>query len=154
MGSLPSAHTGVGSGTNGSFMQVGGALGVAVVGSLLSTRYQHHLSAALAPYRIPHATLQPMLGSLGGALAAVKQIGGPAGQLLSGLARAGFVSGMDLGLLVGAGVALAGALLALVLLPARAEGGEQARPGPVQRGTSSASSSSSSRFGRSDRSHR
>ena len=49
MGSLPSAHTGVGAATNGSFMQVGGALGVAVVGSLLSTRYEHRIDAASLP---------------------------------------------------------------------------------------------------------
>jgi hypothetical protein len=33
MGSLPSGHAGVGSATNGTFLQVGGALGVAVIGS-------------------------------------------------------------------------------------------------------------------------
>ena len=55
MGSLPRGHTGVGSATNGTFMQVGGALGVAVIGSLLTTRYQDRMTAALAPYHVPHA---------------------------------------------------------------------------------------------------
>src|ERR1035437_2509816 len=63
MGSLPSAHTGVGSATNGSFMQVGGALGVAVVGSLLSTRYQHRISDTLAPFHVPQAVEQTIRGS-------------------------------------------------------------------------------------------
>ena len=44
MGSLPSEHTGVGAATNGTFIQVGGALGVAVIGSLLSSRYQHRMT--------------------------------------------------------------------------------------------------------------
>ncbi len=44
MGTLPRQHTGVGAGTNGTFLQVGGALGVAVVGSLLITRYQDLLA--------------------------------------------------------------------------------------------------------------
>ena len=38
MGSLPQEHTGVGSATNGTFLQVGGALGVSVIGILLATR--------------------------------------------------------------------------------------------------------------------
>ena len=44
MGSLPGGHTGVGSATNGAFLQIGGALGVAVIGSLLNTRYQGRMT--------------------------------------------------------------------------------------------------------------
>jgi hypothetical protein len=66
MGSLPGGHTGVGSATSGAFLQVGGALGVAVIGSLLNTRYQDQMTSALAPYHVPHAVLQTILGSLGG----------------------------------------------------------------------------------------
>ncbi len=119
MGSLPVAHTGVGSATNGSFMQVGGALGVAVIGSLLSTRYQHRLTPTLAPFHVAHAIRESILGSLGGALGVGRQIGGLAGGLLVELARSAFVSGMDLGLVVAGVVALAGALLALLALPSR-----------------------------------
>ena len=68
MGSLPAAHTGVGSATNGAFLQIGGALGVAVIGSLLNTRYQDTITSALARYHVPHAVMQAILGSVGGAL--------------------------------------------------------------------------------------
>jgi len=119
MGSLPGAHTGVGAATNGSFMQVGGALGVAVIGSLLSTRYQHRITDALAPYHVPHAVKETILGSLGSALAVAKQIGGASGQLLAQFAHSAFISGMDLGLLTAATLALAGALFALLALPSR-----------------------------------
>ena len=119
MGSLPREHTGVGSATNGAFLQVGGALGVAVIGSLLATRYQDHVTAALAPYHVPHAALTTILGSLGGALAVAGHVGGVLGAALAHLARTAFISGMDLGLTVGAAVALVGWLLALALLPSR-----------------------------------
>jgi len=119
MGSVPAAHTGVGSATNGSFMQVGGALGVAVIGSLLSTRYEHRLSSALAPFHVPHTIMETIIGSLGGALEVARQLGGLTGRLLAGFARSDFVSGMDLGMLVAAIVVLAGALLALLALPSR-----------------------------------
>jgi EmrB/QacA subfamily drug resistance transporter len=119
MGSLPRAHTGIGSATNGTFLQVGGALGVAVIGSLLSTRYQDRMTTALAPFHLPHAVENTILGSIGGAQAVAARLGGAAGASLARLARSAFISGMDLGLLTGAAVALAGCTLALAFLPSR-----------------------------------
>ncbi len=122
MGTLPSRHTGVGSATNGTFAQVGGALGVAVVGSVLSTRYQHRMAVALAGHHVPAAIHSTILGSLGAALNVAEHVGGVAGALLAAAARSAFVNGMDLGLHVAAGTALAGAVIAIVALPLRAAG--------------------------------
>jgi len=119
MGSVPREHTGIGSATNGAFLQIGGALGVAVIGSLLNTRYQDKMTAALAPYHLPNAVLHTVLGSIGGALGLAAHLGGATGAALAALARASFISGMDLGLLTGAAVALAACLLALATLPGR-----------------------------------
>jgi len=118
MGSLPSGDTGVGSAINNTFMQVGGALGVAVIGSLLSTRYQDNIAAALAPYHPPAAVMAAVSGSLGGALEVAARIGGALGAGLAHLAKEAFVSGMNLGLVTGALVVLGGALVALFVLPA------------------------------------
>ena len=120
MGSLPREHTGVGSATNGAFLQIGGALGVAVIGSLLNTRYQDKMTSALAPYHLPAAVLHTVLGSVGAALGLAAHLGGTTGAALAALARASFISGMDLGLLTGAVVAVVAAVLALVVLPGRA----------------------------------
>ena len=119
MGSLPKDDTGVGAAANGTFLQTGGALGVAVIGSLLNTRYAGNLTAALAPYHVPAGVSQAITGSLGAALEVAARVGGQAGAELAGAARSAFVSGMDLGLLTGAGVAIGGCLVALVLLPRR-----------------------------------
>ena len=119
LGSVPDSDSGVASATNTTAMQVGGALGVAVVGSLLSTRYQDTLTASLAGHHLPQAALAAIESSLGGALTVAGHTGGTAGQLLAHLARTAFVSGMDLGLITAAVVALAGAGLALTWLPAR-----------------------------------
>jgi EmrB/QacA subfamily drug resistance transporter len=130
MGSLPRAHTGVGSATNGAFLQVGGALGVAVLGSLLATRYQDHITTALASHHVPQAAMATILGSLGGALAVAAHLGGALGAALAHLARSAFISGMDLAMVTGAAVALGGCLLALAALPARpAAGGDLPRDG-------------------------
>lgn len=119
MGSLPGGHTGVGSATNGAFLQVGGALGVAVIGSLLNTRYQDQVASTLLPYHVPHAVMETILGSLGGALGVAGHLGGALGAELAHVARSAFVSGMDLGLATGACVAAAGCIIALLALPSR-----------------------------------
>ena len=67
IGSVPRGEAGVGSATNGVSLQVGGALGVAVIGSILSTRYQHHLTSAVGG-TLPAAAFHTALGSIGGAL--------------------------------------------------------------------------------------
>lgn len=132
MGSLPSAHAGVGSATNGTFLQTGGALGVAVIGSLLNTRYQDMMTSALAPYPVPHAAMQTILGSVGGALSVAARVGGQFGAELARLARSAFASGMDLGLTTGACVAAAGCLIALIALPSRGRSaGVPAAGGPA-----------------------
>jgi hypothetical protein len=126
MGSLPTEHTGVGSATNGTFLQVGGALGVAVIGSLLATRYQGQMTGALAGHPLPAPAAHLILGSVGGALAVAAHLGGFLGPALAHLARTAFMSGMDLGLRTGAAVAGAGGLLALAVMPSR----PPAVPGP------------------------
>ena len=64
-------------------LQVGGALGVAVIGSVLSTRYQGHLATALAGQHLPAAVTHTIFGSLGGALAVAGTAGGARGALLA-----------------------------------------------------------------------
>lgn len=131
MGSLPQEHTGVGSATNGTFMQVGGALGVAVIGSLLSTRYQGTMSGALTGYHLPGPVMHAIRGSVGGALGVAAHAGGTAGAMLAHLARTAFMSGMDLGLRTGAAVAVVAGVVAFAAVPSRAP----AQAGPAAAGT-------------------
>ena len=118
IGSVRRGEAGVGSATNGVAIQVGGALGVAVIGSILSTRYQHHLTSTVTGM-LPVGALHIALGSIGGALEVAANL--PlflAAQLVSAASSA-FMSGVAISLLIGATVALAGALIALLALPAR-----------------------------------
>jgi len=119
MGTLPLEHTGVGSATNGTFLNIGGALGVAILGSIMATRYQHQLGASAVVHSLPGTVQNAALGSLGAALAVASHVGVLLGTALATSARAAFVSGMSLALEIAACVVLAGALLALVVLPSR-----------------------------------
>jgi EmrB/QacA subfamily drug resistance transporter len=119
VGAVPQGDSGVGSATNAVALQVGGALGVAVIGSTLSTRYQDHITAALAGRHLPAAVTHTILGSLGGALTVAGNAGGATGALLAQAARAAFMSGAEIALATGAAVALGGAVLILARLPSR-----------------------------------
>jgi EmrB/QacA subfamily drug resistance transporter len=120
VGSVGQHDSGVGSASNAVALQVGGALGVAVIGSVMSTRYREHMTAVLSGRHVPPAASQAILGSLGGALAVAAKVGGSTGVLLAHAARAAFMSGVEASLAVGAVVALGAALLVLARLPARA----------------------------------
>jgi EmrB/QacA subfamily drug resistance transporter len=116
MGSLPLAKAGVGSAMNDTTRQVGGALGVAVLGSVLASTY----SAAMTPLvtALPPPAAELALDSVGGAGRVAAEIG-EAGAALVRAAASAFVDGMGNAALVAAGVALAGAVVSAVFLPSR-----------------------------------
>ncbi|MGO9881941.1 MAG: MFS transporter [Solirubrobacteraceae bacterium] len=119
VGSVPQGDSGIGSATNTVALQVGGALGVAVIGSAMLSRYQSRMTAALTDRHVPVAATHAIIGSLGGALTVAGSVGGTTGAVLAHAARAAFMSGMQMSLAVGAVIALAGALLVLTRLPSR-----------------------------------
>ncbi len=120
IGSVPQGDAGMGSASNTVALQVGGALGVAVLGSVMLTRYQAHMTAVLVDRHVPPSVAQTILGSLGGALAVAARAGGSTGLELAGAARTAFMNGNGVALAVGAIVSLAAALLVLVALPSKA----------------------------------
>jgi EmrB/QacA subfamily drug resistance transporter len=117
LGSLPTSEAGVGSATSDTSMQLGGAMGVALLGTALNIRYQNFMTPLLAHQQIPPSIAKVILGSLGGALAVSGHVQGKAGEALAQAARHGFVSGMDLGLLVATVVVAVAGLVVLAALP-------------------------------------
>jgi predicted MFS family arabinose efflux permease len=115
MGSLPLAKASVGSAVNDATRTTGGALGVAVLGSLLSSGYRADMDAAVSG--LPANAADAARDSLGGAIAVAAHGGG---SRLVTTAQEAFVSGMHSAVVVAAAIALAGAVIALVFLPARA----------------------------------
>lgn len=130
MGSLPREEAGVGSAMNGTTIQVGGALGVAVLGSLLNQRYRAEVARHAAQAHLPVAIAHEASASLGAALAIAAHIGGSAGQAFAQVARESFVTGVNLADLVGMSVAILGVIVAAVFLPSRAVSGTQRLVGP------------------------
>lgn len=119
IGSVPKRESGIGSAINTMAFQVSGSLGVAVMGSILSTHYKNVLSGSLAARHLTSAIEQIITGSLGGALGVANKVGGPVGSLLSAVARTAFINGILHAFLAGAMVVTAGAIIAFIFMPAR-----------------------------------
>ena len=114
--SLPRERAGTGSAINNTFRQVGGAMGVAVLGSLLSTTYRNGINGHLGA--LP-AAARPAAGESVQATLAVAAKLGPAGQALVRPANDAFIHAMHVTALGAAAVALAGAAIVLAFLPGK-----------------------------------
>ncbi|MBK9970466.1 MAG: MFS transporter [Acidimicrobiaceae bacterium] len=119
MGSLPRSKAGVGSAVNDTTRQMGGALGVAVIGSLVASVYAAGIDDVAASFGLSGSALGDVRASLGGALKAVPGMGA-AGPEFARAAKDSFVHGLSLGLRLGAVVVLAAAFVAYRFLPASA----------------------------------
>jgi DHA2 family integral membrane protein (MFS transporter) len=117
MGSLPREKAGAGSAINNTFRQVGGSLGVAVLGALLSTVYRDGISDKLS---VLPAGLRDKAGESLEATLGIAGHAGPQGQALIQPAYDSFIDAMHVVAGVSAGVTLVGALLAWFFLPGKA----------------------------------
>jgi EmrB/QacA subfamily drug resistance transporter len=117
MGSLPPGRAGVGSAVNDTTRQTGGALGVAVLGSILAARFHQQMDAARLPAPLRHASRD----SIGVALAVAGRLSGRLAAQLHAVARHAFLSGTRLTFVAATIVVLAAAAIAARFLPAREE---------------------------------
>jgi len=116
MSAVPLGKAGVGSAMNDVTRELGGALGVAVLGSLVASRYDTLISDVISSLSGPaRATAD---ASLSGALQVGGGIGGPEGQRIVDTAKDAYTSGMNTATLVGAIVATIGAVVVYRKLPA------------------------------------
>ncbi len=122
MGSLPRAKAGVGSAMNDTTRQVGGALGVAVVGSVMLSTYGSRVGEAITASKIPVSPglVDQAKQSLATALGIATNDRVPAAlqtKLVTEINEA-FVSGMHRGVLFAAAATLIGAIVVFRWLPA------------------------------------
>ncbi|GII75957.1 MFS transporter [Sphaerisporangium rufum] len=126
MSSLPREKAGVGSAMTNTVRQVGGALGVAILGSVLSATYRDGMAGTLSalPEDVRHAAGESIAATMG-----VAQQLGPQGAALVEPAKQAFMDGMHVTAILGAIVALAGAAVVFRWLPGKeAKDSTEARP--------------------------
>jgi EmrB/QacA subfamily drug resistance transporter len=121
MGSLSADKAGVGSAVNDTTRELGGTLGVAIIGSVFSSVYIGALGKSDGVFgQLPLETQELTKESVGAARFIAAELGPNAPAYLAEVNNA-FLSGLGAGCLVAAGVAASGAIFASRFLPARAE---------------------------------
>jgi MFS transporter, DHA2 family, multidrug resistance protein len=110
---LPEERSGVGAAVMQALQKLGGPFGSAILGSALASVYTARLDLA----GVPAPAREAVRGSVFGGVAVAGRLHSP--ELLASV-RTAFVDGMDSALLLSAVIAVAGLLLALAFLPARA----------------------------------
>jgi EmrB/QacA subfamily drug resistance transporter len=119
MGSLPRAKAGVGSAVNDTTRQTGGALGVAIIGSIFAATYHHVIEV---PDGLPAGAGPMVHDSIGEALGAISRFQLPAdvASLVHDSTNSAFFRSMQVAAWVGTGVVLCATVVAYKFLPARA----------------------------------
>jgi hypothetical protein len=117
--SLPPSKSGVSSAVNDTTREVGGAIGIAIVGALVSVGYRDSLGDSLN-------SLDPSIAelgqdSIGALLAATANLAPELADPVIAIAGQAFSNGVRLGMSVAASVLAAAAVLVLALYP-RARG--------------------------------
>ena len=128
MSSLPREKAGVGSAVSNTIRQVGGALGVAVLGAILAAVYRSQIGDAVAG--LPAPVRDAATESLSGAYGAAEKLG-PAGAPLIASANDAFVSAMHWAAGGSAVVAFLAIFVVLAWLPKRANPHYEAPAAPA-----------------------
>ena len=111
VGSAPAERAGAASAISETAAELGGALGIAILGVIGTAVYRGHVTG-----EIPPGAATASRDTLGGAVAAAGQLPGDLGAALLSAARDAFSQGLHVVAAISAGVALASAVLAAVML--------------------------------------
>lgn len=116
MATLPPARAGVGSAVNDTVREFGGALGVAVIGSVAATSYASSMKGELHRFNVTGVDRNVLVNNVGAAIHASKDFGAQAGQIADA-AKTAFVDSMHSSLWVAAGLAFCAAVVTFTQLP-------------------------------------
>ncbi len=131
VGSAPVERAGAASAISETSSEFGGALGIAVLGSIGTAVYRSRMIDAI-PAGIPMSSAEAARSTLGGALAESEKLQNGLGPELLGTAREAFMQAMESAVVICAVIALATAVMVLVLLRrVRASSEAQVEPAPV-----------------------
>jgi EmrB/QacA subfamily drug resistance transporter len=120
MGALPLAKAGAGSAVNDTTRELGGTLGVAIVGSVLNSAYGSHVLGGLVALGAPATAGHQAAQSVVAGISAAGRFPAGVRDAAEAVVQSAFMAGLHRGSLVAAGAAAAGVLVALLLVPARA----------------------------------
>jgi DHA2 family multidrug resistance protein-like MFS transporter len=115
LSAAPPERAGVASGLSETGTELGGALGIAILGSIGTAVYRSRIADGL-PAGLPPEVADAARDTLGGAAQAAGQVPGETGAELLRAAREAFTAGMHVSAAAAAGVVIVAAVLAALLL--------------------------------------
>ena len=115
VGSAPPERAGAASGISETGAELGGALGLSILGSIGIAIYRQQVAAGL-PSGVPTGAVETARDTLGGAVAVAGQLPAEVGSAVIDVARDAFVQGMQVVSTISAVLAIAVAILAVVML--------------------------------------
>jgi hypothetical protein len=128
MSGVPTRRAGAGSATNDATREIGGALGIAVIGSIAASRYASEIQPAIK--NLPSSAQEVAKGSLVGGTRVAASLPAEAGSALAASAKHAFVDGIHLAGTIGAAFAVVSIFVVLRYLP-RNTIQQGARPAPA-----------------------
>src|ERR1700680_3771555 len=131
MTTVPAHQAGAGSAIHDTIREVGGALGIAIVGSLAAAVYRSRLADVLIARHAPSQVVHTATSSVAAANVVGKQVGGAPGSELVSAAHIAFVNAMAIGVRVAAAAALVSAVAAIFALPRHGKPTVAAAPAPA-----------------------
>ena len=131
VGSAPPERAGAASGISETSAEFGGALGIAVLGSIGTAVYRSQVADAV-PADVPPEAAEAARDTLGGAIAAADQLPDSLGTELLDAAREAFTQALQLTAITSAVIVLGMAILAAVLLRHVRTGSESERPAGLE----------------------
>jgi DHA2 family multidrug resistance protein-like MFS transporter len=111
MSAVPLNKAGVGSAVNDTTRELGGALGIALLGSIATSAYRDGLDVSGVPPEAAAAASE----SVGAAVAIANQVGGAAGAELAAEAGRAFTDAFNVTMATGAAIALIAGIVVFVL---------------------------------------
>ena len=115
VGSAPPERAGSASAISETTAELGGALGIAILGSIGTAIYRSEVSRAI-PVGVPDEAREVAVDTLGGAVGVAEQLPAELGSLLLDSARGAFIHGLQLTVVISVAVAAAAAVLVFVAL--------------------------------------
>ena len=120
MGSIPVEQSGIGSALNNTTRQIGGALGVAILGTILNSTYLSNINAAQWPASLPQTALDTIRSSIQGAHIVAQNMTNPQlAQMIVQVSNEAFISGAVHSLVVAAIILTITAIITVFILPKR-----------------------------------
>jgi DHA2 family multidrug resistance protein-like MFS transporter len=130
VGSAPVERAGAASAISETSSELGGALGIAILGSIGTAVYRRVMASGV-PANVPAEATEAARSTLGGALAVAERLPDRLGAELLGAARDAFTQAFQLAAAISAAVAIGAAVMAVLMLRRARSGSELEKLTPL-----------------------